>query len=206
MRSTEAINLFRQITEKYFESGATVVMTRQRGMVKPPLGLVSLGVGPVRRTYMPGRQRIEAVPVDWYPSQTTITVDLFTHGRAVRENGEIIGYENTAVDDLCAFADYLNSAYVEDICNQYNLTIITNGEIQDLSGVVNDVSYEYRAQLEVALYYTHRVAGRAAVLSEDSIRNSPSGAVTIDPVLHTASAGGGSEELASEAEPYFEPV
>ena len=169
MRALEAKELFRCITAEYF-ANATVVDNRQRGDVKSPLGLVSLAAGAVKRPYLPCYSQIDGTLVGHYESRMSITVDLFTHGLAVEYGGQVIGYDNSAVDDLLAFADYLNSPFVTDWCRENDMTILIDGDVQDVSGFLNDAAYEYRARMTVMLYFTQVVVGRAGILSESSIR------------------------------------
>lgn len=171
MRVTEARELFRQITKQYFAS-ANVIFSNQSRAAKPKLGLVVLTPGPVKRPHLPNYHQVDDVMVGSYESRLTITVDLFTHGSPVIDDdtGKVAAYENTAVDDILAYANYLNSQFVTEWSHMNDVTVLLEGDAQDLTGIINDNNYEYRARVTVMFYFTQKAVGMAAVSSEQSIR------------------------------------
>lgn len=171
MRVSEAKELFRSLAKEYF-GGATVTFTKQSRVAKPNLSLVTLTPGNVKRTRDYVNTYVEDQPIGYYGSRFSITVDLYTHGLPVEhpETGEIAAYENTAVDDMLSFADFLGSEYVNQWCQRNDVSILLDGEVQDLTGLVNDTTYEYRARLAVLFYFTQTTVGMAAVLQEGSIQ------------------------------------
>lgn len=171
MRAQEARELFRQITKQYF-AGATVIFSNQSRTAKPDLGLVVLTPGAVKRPYLPNYQQIDGTMVGCYQSRLTIAVDLFTHGSPVIDDdtGKTVAYENTAMDDILSYADYLNSQFVTEWSHMNDVTVLLEGDAQDLTGIVNDNNYEYRARLTVMFYFTQYAIGTTAVAKEQSIR------------------------------------
>lgn len=153
----------------YF-SGATVVLTNQRGMAKPKLGLVAINTGPVKRPHMPNYSQVDGVLVGNYPSRMTLTIDLFTHGSPVRVSNKIRGYEDSSVDDMLSFADFLNSIYVTEWCRLNDVSFTIEGDVQCLSGIINETTYEYRSRMNVLVYFMEKAVGKTAVLLEESIR------------------------------------
>jgi hypothetical protein len=119
--------------------------------------------------------------VGYYQSRISMQVDLFTHGLPVvdEETGQIVAYENTAMDDMLAFADFLNSQYAIEWCHSNDVAISFDGDAQDLTGLVNDNNYEFRSRLPVLFYFTQKAVGHAAVLDEGSIQY-PTGEVDPD--------------------------
>ena len=72
-----------------------------------------------------------------------------------------------------------------------------DGDAQNLTGVVNDTSYEYRSRLSFFVYFTQKTIDAAAVASEESILYpSADGVYTPEiPIPTTSTTGGyGSEE------------
>lgn len=171
MRVTDVRELFRQITKQYF-AAVTVIFSYQSRAAKPGLGLVVLTPGAVKRPYLPNYQQIDDTMVGCYQSRLSITVDLFTHGSPVLddETGEIAAYENTAMDDVLSYVDYLNSQFVTDWSYINDVAVILDGDAQDLTGVINDNNYEYRARVTVMLYFTQQAVGMTGVAKEKSIR------------------------------------
>lgn len=170
MRLSQARELFRSLTAEYF-AGAEVTFSRQSRAAKPQTPLVTLTAGNVKRPLTPAYKEADGVLVGHYLSRVTIQVDLFTHGAPVidDETGRCVGYENTAVDDMLGFADFLNSQYVIDWCHRNDVAISFDGDTQDMTGLVNDNNYEYRSRLPVLLYFTQKTVGHSAVLTEESV-------------------------------------
>lgn len=214
----EARRLFRELVEEYF-SEATVTLANQSRAAKPALALVTLSFGAVKRTLHPVKKVADGVEISSYPSRVTVQVDVFTHGAAVYHEGELIGYEDSSTDDMSAFVDFLNSQYVLEWGQLHDVSVLVDGDIQCLTGVVNDNNYEYRSRITVQLYYTHRVTGRAAVLDEDSLlypHEDEEGETVYTPEEppETESTVGGptgndadiSDEKTVVIEPHFEPT
>lgn len=234
MRVSQAKELFRVLTQEYF-AGAWVTFARQSRAAKPTVPLVSITPGNVNRPKSPSYENVGGEMLGYYPSRITMTIDLFTHGKPVTddETGETVAYENTAVDDMLAFADFLNSERTVNWCHRNDVAIQLEGDVQDLTGLVNDTNYEFRSRLVVLLYFTQRVVGYAAVATEESIRPAedspsdpgsdseggggeegqpgqgtpqPGGGVVIEPHYEQTSSGGGTEELATQTTGYFTEV
>ena len=83
-----------------------------------------------------------------------MVVDLFTNGRPVTQNGSVIAYENTATEEMLAFADFLNAPRTVEWCHGHDISILIEADVQDMTGIVNDNFFEYRSRLEIALFYT----------------------------------------------------
>lgn len=194
MRLSEIKELIRSITKEYFEK-ATVVFSKESRAVKPQLPLITISTGNVKRTVYSAREWEDETLVDNYLSSFPIQFDLFTHGSPVvdDETGAIIAYENTAVDDMLSFADFLNSEYVNLIADENDIAILTDSGVIDLTGLVNDNNYEYRSQMSATVYFTHKAKGHTSVLSEDG-------------KFKETSSNGGTAELSEKETGYFTEV
>lgn len=169
MKPKELRNLFYSLTKEYFAE-ANVFLARQSRIPKPKSPLVLLTFGAVTRPTKPNNLVFDGVNVGQYASTLQLDVDLFTHGAPVEDgNGSVIAYENTAVEDLCAFDDYLQSQYVLNWSDTHSVTIIRDGDVQDLTGIIGETSYEYRARMRLLLYFTSLAIEHAAVSGEDSV-------------------------------------
>lgn len=229
MRVSQAKELFRALTQEYF-AGAWVTFSRQSRVAKPNVPLVSITPGNVNRPQNPSYENVGGEMLGYYPSRISMTVDLFTPGREVvdEEMGGTVAHENTAVDDMLAFADFLNSEHTINWCHENDVAIQFEGDVQDLTGLVNDTNYEFRSRLVVLLYFTQKVVGHAAVATEDSIQpagchppspggdggedqpgqdaSKPGDDIVIEPHYEQTSSGGGTEELATQTTGYFTEV
>lgn len=233
MRVEQAKTLFQTLTQSYF-GGANVVFANQSRVPMQNMPLVLLTPGPVHRPSSPVYEAIDGERIGNYLSRLSITIDLFTNGSPVvdEESGATVAYADSSEDDLLAFADFLNSDYTVDWCHKNDVSILIEGDVQSLTAVVNDTTYQYRSRLTVMFYFTQRAIGRAAVLKESSIKY-PTGEidhVTGEPVYTTelpvetesqtgdwpkkgdpvlrpefaeTDSGGGTKELADEETGYF---
>lgn len=156
MKASEAKELFRQLAEEFFNGSAVVIFTNQSRVAKPQIPLIVLAPGNVSRPQAANTEtNDDGVIVGYYLSTMPIIIDLFTNGREIRDdNDEVVAYENTAMDEALAFADYLNSPRCVAWCNTHDLSILIDAPAQDLTGIVNDTNYEYRSRLEVLLSFT----------------------------------------------------
>lgn len=228
MRTSQAKELFRRLTAKYF-SGAEVVFANQSRQPKGSVPLVVITCGNVGRHQFVNYENINGVIVGNYLSRFSVTVDLFTKGTPVIDGGKIIGYEDTAIDDILAFADFVGSEYTIWWSQTNDITVLIDGDAQSLTGVVNDTSYEYRSRLSFFVYFTQRTIDSAAAASERSILYPVNGEYTPErPIIKTSttgnygspeetaiknavvektftptSSGGGSQELADDTTGYF---
>lgn len=194
MRLSDIKELVRSITKEYFEK-ATVIFSKESRAVKPQLSLITITTGNVKRTIYSARDFEDEELVDNYLSSFPVQFDLFTHGAPVvdDETGSIIAYENTAVDDMLSFADFLNSEYVNLILDENDIAILTDSGVTDLTGLVNDTNYEYRSQMSATVYFTQKAKGHTSVLSEDG-------------TFKETSSNGGTEKLSEKETGYFSEV
>lgn len=169
MRVSEVNRLFRELTEEFFAS-ANVVFANQSRTAKSKIPLVTIRPGNVKRPHSPSYMMLDGVSVGYYQSRISFTVDLFTHGSPVYKGDTIVAYENTALDDMLSYADFINSEHTVEWCRDKDVSILIEGDAQDLTGIVNDNNYEFRSRLTVLFYFTQKAVGSAAVWAEDSIQ------------------------------------
>jgi hypothetical protein len=157
------------LVSMYFASAK--VIWGSAGAVKPHIPVVTLHTGTLQRHYQPLTQNVNGVPVNCYELTTTLQVDLYTRGGAIATTApkQTTAYENTATNDLEAFTLFLDSAFVSDWCEDKDITLIA-GNVQDLTAIINDTTWNYRAMVEIEVRFTQIAVGAAGVLSESSIK------------------------------------
>lgn len=181
-----------EIVSIYFQ-GATVIWAEQH-IVKPILPLITLKTGPLSLPTFSINDESNDVPTGYYPSRVSLEINLYTVGALVEsEEGEIGATENTAVNDMMDFLRFINSQHVTELCEQYDIAIMPSGPIQDLTGLLNDTRYQYRAMLELSVDFMQEARGYAGITPETG-------------TWEQTSSGGGSQELADKATGYFTTV
>ena len=180
MTVNELKNALFDIIQGYF-AGADVAWSEQNS-VKSLNPFIRLKLGSIKRPIHFINETQNNAPSGYIASTTMLTVDLFTHGKKVTfEDGYTI-YENTAMEDMADFMNYLMSPYVDDLCESLNISIQPEGDIKDTSAVV-DNDYSYRAMQEFVVGFVQETRGYAGI-SRDNWKPTPS--------------GGGTEELANK--------
>ena len=102
------------------------------------------------------------------------------------------------MSDLLDFVNYLDSTATIEWSNQNNVSVSLMGGVQDLSEVINDSRWQYRAMAEIRLTFTQWAAEYNGVLNESNIVFDKNGVpVGIDNTnWQPTASGGGTEELA----------
>lgn len=193
--------------------------------MRPQSPLIALTAGSVTRPYQPITQTVDGVPVNCYPSKTTIQVDLFTKGEKLTDENSVTAVmENTAVNDLTDFLNFLNSAYVDDWSTLNDVSILAN-TVQDLSQLINDTVWDYRAMVELEIGFTQAAVGYTGTMYDSGMDYYENGKPKYDknwnpldengnplplppgkrPFKPTPS-GGRTPELADESTGWFEQV
>jgi len=155
----EARKAIYELTEQYFNGKASVVYAKQSYSVKTS-PLVTLSFGTVNRPLNPPTKMINGRLVSYYPSTMMVQIDLFTQGTQINlGDGITPAMENTAANDLMKFADFLGSEYVQQFCHTKDIAIVLINNVQDLTDLINDTSYEFRAMLEAEIRFTSLSTG-----------------------------------------------
>ena len=198
MTFSELKKLLVQLTQTYFAE-ATVTYAKQSFVAKPGSPLVTLTTGSVNRSRNPPVKIIEGTPVAFYPASVPVQIDLFTHGRQEEiAPGFTPIAENTAEDDMLAFESFLNSPFVTQWCHQHDIAIVVPTAVQDLTDLVHDTNYEFRAMLEIAVYFTMTAIGFTGTLDIDA-----DDVIEIEPQVTPTPSGGGSSKMTAHEGEYF---
>ena len=164
---------------RFYFGGATITWGKVKA-VSPNVPQVVLNMGAVVRHYHPITQSVEGVAVNSYPSQTTLQIDLYTKGAPTStEPGIAAAYENTAVNDLTDFLNFLGSAYTDDWSGRHDISLLCN-EVTDLTELVNDTSWDYRAMVELEVGFTQSAVGFTGTMYENGMHYHENGSPRYD--------------------------
>lgn len=185
--------------------GGATVAWGATNKVKPLAPLVVLRPGTVTRAAQPVTQMINGIVFSAYPSELPLQIDLFTKGNTV-DTTEGPYVENTATSDLLDFINYLDSPATIEWSNRNDISVSLMSGVQDLSEVINDSQWQYRAMVEIRLAFTGWAAEYSGVLSEANIIFGDDGVpvgINREAWQQTAS-GGGTDELADAQTGFFD--
>ncbi len=161
-----------EITKMFFKE-ATVIWAEQVA-TKPPLPYVTIKTGSISKPLFPCVD--EETNERYYPCSTIAEVNLYTKGKPVKVGENTTGnYENTALDDMMEFVEFLESDAVIDIIAGYDLDIQLMPPVRDVSELMNDAKYRYRSMAEFTISYMEKVTGRYGVSNNPLIPNSSGG-------------------------------
>lgn len=157
------------ITKKYF-TGAVVGFSNQSANVKRTSPYVCITPGSPTRDQFPVQRMVNDRMVSYYQTRLPLQIDLYTNGAEGSPGTDgFVTMEDTAVDDLTDFVDYLESLYVTHWCDRINASITVNGPVQQLTGLVTDTDYQFRAMVELVFCYVHKAVGYTGIQGESSI-------------------------------------
>lgn len=161
----------------YF-GGAVVAWSKQSDRVKPKTPFLSVDIGNVHRTQHDMLVLRDDEFICVMPSHVYVTFVLFTFG----EKKDAGYYDNSALNDLQDFVNYLLSREVDDISTGYNVTFDMEGDVQDATDLL-DNDYQYCARAQMRVMFGQVVRGYAGIRRDN---------------WQPTASGGGTEEIASK--------
>jgi hypothetical protein len=232
MTQSELKRKMESLISTYF-SGATVTWGKVKA-VSPNEPQVVLNTLPVTRPYHPITYDVHGVPINCMPSKTVFQVDLYTQGAPTKNSpGVRAAHENTAVNDMTGFVNFLYSQYVDLWTLRNDVSILVN-QVHDLTERVNDAAWGYRAMVELELGFTENAVGYTGLNYENGMAYWGNGAPKYDangnplypdgnpippeldeagnpipwppPRFNPSPSGGGSQDLADQFTGWFEQV
>lgn len=184
MTTEQAQLLFEQLVKEYF-AGA-VVRWCETNQVKPPYPFVALKLTNVSRSVHPDEYGDEEISRQ-YLCTGRVTLNLYTGGRkpTAKPGMSAPPPRNTAVSDLQGFLHFLGSDAGQEFLEEHNISILEEGNTLDVTALLNESKYEYRAQQEFVMSFVDGATGHSGVTppaeqGEDNTVPSPSGGGTID--------------------------
>lgn len=159
MKIEEAKKYAREIVASYF--GDDHVFFANNKMALRPEPYITVGFLGNRRQSFAGKIVDKEGFQNHYREITLhCEVNLYTKGKDVSfGKGEPV-YENTSLEDMDAFLDFIESdASVEDL-DRHDCAIVVSSEVRDLAGLQqNSTHYQYRSNLEFDLHFTDESHG-----------------------------------------------
>lgn len=113
---------------------------------------------------------------DYWAMMMPAEINLYTQGKNISEPGKTPVYENTALEDLENFMTYLCSDYEKDEHLKNNIAIEQEGDVEDVSALVNDNStFNFRSMVNVNVKFISCSYGKYGQLGIGNIPNTSGG-------------------------------
>lgn len=132
----------------------------------PPMPLVTLRVDSMNKAIFPFDEGYndDGQLVEYYNADLTFEVKGYTQGYIPNpEEGIIQSAENTAMNDIQQFANYLASEGMTIKLSDQNVSMTQIGPVRDTSVVKSGSRYEYSAMVEYKVDFVLEVSGYYAV-------------------------------------------
>lgn len=160
-----------ELTAK-FHPNASIVWAKTKGVApKPPC--ITLGYSNLERSAFPLLD--EGGEHSYYYCSMGFEVNLYTAGREVSWKGKPMGaFENTAIEDMEEFIRFLDSEKITELTMTNEIAIQWNPPVRDLSELIGDTKYRYRAMAEFTVVFVQEADGAYGV-SGMAVPNSSGG-------------------------------
>ena len=161
MTTEEAQLKVEELVRRYF-AGATVRWC-ETNQVKPPYPFVALKLTDVSHFLHPDESGETEIAQRYYCTGR-IVLNLYTSGRkGIGKPGmSAPPPRNTAVSDLQRFIRYLGSDAGQDFLEEHDICLQEEGSTLDVSALLNDAKYEYRAMQEFSIGFVDDVYGHSS--------------------------------------------
>lgn len=154
MKIAEAKEAFRSLAAGYF--GDSHVFFAESKMSRFPEPYLTIKFnGYTRQEHGARRKRADYHVEAIRELRADIDLNLYTKGSQISGS---MAYANTALDDMEGFINYLESDYGQGIQIQNDFAIIT-GAPKDVSALLRDSQYQYRALLTLEMRFADAAYG-----------------------------------------------
>ena len=174
----------RQVVKRYLV-GASVKWIDENN-IKPVGPLVTLQLRNIQRELFSIDENRQGRAVKLWHTRAMLDVNLYTPGAVGNaQPGIRPKAENTALNDMQDFINYIDSDYVYGILGPLDVTILPEGMAQDVSELVDNSKYEYRAMQEFTVDFIQNAAGVSGILhipaKEESGKDPANPDIPVDP-------------------------
>lgn len=155
-----------------FFVGATVIWAEQVITI-PSFPYVTLKIGPLQRNAFP---IFKDDFTRYYLCSVTAEINLYTQGKKIETKGNALAnYANTAISDMTDFFNYLESEIITDMLAGKGIDISLIPPVRDLSELLNDSRYRYRAMAEATISFALEADGMYGISGMAAAPNSSGG-------------------------------
>ena len=149
MNITDLKELIHTISESFF-NGTTIKWVGE-GSETPPLPLITLRLDTVNKASFPFDEGFneDGQFIEYYNADVMLEVKAYSKGYVGNvEEGVIQSAENTVVNDMQQFADFIASQSIMKQLDKLNVQMLQEGPVRDTSIAKSGSRYEYSAMVE----------------------------------------------------------
>ena len=132
----------------------------------PPLPLVTLRIDSLNKATFPFDEGFneDGQFIEYYNADTMLEVKAYSQGYVGNEeDGVIQSAENTVMNEMQQFANYIASHGIMKQLNEVNVQMTQEGPVRDTSLVKSGSRYEYSAMVEYRVHFILDTSGEYAV-------------------------------------------
>lgn len=165
--------------EKFF--GSTNIIWVKEVSESPPLPLIALRTDTLNKATFPFDEVFDEDGqfIEYYNADIMFEVKAYSQGYVGEEGYEAIHTaENTLINDLQQFADYIASQGITEELGKVDVIMTQEGPVRDTTIVKSGSRYEYSAMVEYKVNFILEATDRYAVSKVDKntlLKESPAG-------------------------------
>ena len=154
------------ICESFF-SGTNIIWVGEVSE-SPPLPMITLRTDSLNKATFPFDEGFneDGQLIEYYNADIMLEVKAYSDGYVGNdENAVIQSAENTTINDMQQFADYIASQGMIEQLDKDNVSMVQEGPVRDTSVVKSGSRYEYSAMVEYKVNFVLESSGTFAVVS-----------------------------------------
>ena len=132
----------------------------------PPLPLVTLRIDSINKATFPFDEEVneDSKFIEYYNADTMFEVKAYSKGYVGNEeDGVIQSAENTVMNEMQQFANYIASHGILKQLNEANVQMTQEGPVRDTSVVTSGSRYEYSAMVEYRVHFILETSGEYGI-------------------------------------------
>lgn len=175
MNTSETKKYMRDLVAVYYGDGHVFLAGQKAPRPVTPYITVKYGKSNRKRSRITLYDEKDQCQKNYWQRRIEMEINLYTQGKNVAPEGYDEQYENTAVDDLEDFVNFLYSDEIIDRTTKQNVVVSHSSEVTDLSSLQNESTYRYRAIVRLTVDFTDCTYGDYGQNAMKVIPNSSNG-------------------------------
>jgi hypothetical protein len=159
MNTNEVKKFMRDYVAVFFGDGHVYYSWQKKTRTPVPYITVSFSNSAKRKSKIVKYDKEADRIKNYWQKNITMTINLYTQGSNISPEGCDPQYENTAMSDLEDFITFMLSDNGGDILSTANISAVQDGDVNDLTSLLNESSYRYRAMVRLSVGFVECAYG-----------------------------------------------